>query len=107
MAILTEKKIWRRTSEPTERDKRRQLTPEQQKNVQRAIVFLAVRLGSPEALADALGMTVDATWKARGTARRKSVRLALVVSRAAGVGVDDVLSGAWPASGACPYCGRP
>jgi hypothetical protein len=36
-----------------------------------------------------------------------SASMAFRVARLAGVTVDDVLAGRYPAPGTCPYCGRP
>ena len=43
----------------------------------------------------------------KSTARRAaSPMVAFRVARFAGVGVDDVLTGAFPPPGTCPHCGR-
>lgn len=100
MPILTETQAWRRGSPP----RRGTLTAEQAANVRRAIDALAVSFETPKELASVLGMTLTALWKARSRNRTPSARLALVVAEAAGVPVDDVLTGRWPGD-SCFHCG--
>lgn len=73
-------------------------------NVQRAIRYLRARFGTPEAFAAALGISVEALWKATGPQRPPSRRFAQALAQVAGVAVDALLSGAWPGN-QCPTCG--
>jgi hypothetical protein len=76
------------------------LTPAEQANVRAAARFLRARMGCWANVAKAL--RVD----------KKTVRLAASpttafrIARLAGVGVDAVLTGAYPPPGACPHCGN-
>jgi hypothetical protein len=105
MTILTERKVWRR-DRPINRTKRStDLTTEEQESVRRALRFLRVRFGGWPRLAQA----IDASWatlRDRAYGRTVSGGLALRIARAAGVPLEDVVSGAWPPAGACPHCGR-
>lgn len=75
-----------------------------------ALRVLSARYGSKVALARRIGVHVNnvARWVAsRGhTARAPTAAVALEVARIAGVSVDDVLSGEFPAPNSCPICGR-
>lgn len=106
MSILRSKRTWKNPATEQRKLRKGALTPEQSDNVLRALRFLGKRYRTPAALAAALGVNVEAMWKARAPKRRKSARLALVVARVAGVGVDDVLAGKWPDGCECPHCGR-
>jgi hypothetical protein len=104
MTILTGKRVWRRAlfDRPARPDR---LTEIEQANVRRAVAFLAQRAESPAALAKAMRLSVEASWKARSKTRRPTLRLAFIVARAAGVNIDAVLAGEWPR--VCPTCGQP
>ena len=107
MAILTEKKTWRRELSPeAERIKNLpRLTDQEKANVRRAIHFLRARYGTPSRLAEAMGITEANLEKLRSPSRPQTPRLAVIVARVAGVDVGDVISGAWPSE--CPTCGGP
>lgn len=104
MSILEAKEVWRRRSTRRVRG-RGPLSIDECLNTRKALLFLAARAPSPAELADQLGLTVDALYKARSPRRPPTVRLAALVARAAKVNLEDVLSGAWPGD-ACPMCGR-
>jgi hypothetical protein len=77
-----------------------ELTKEEQANVRAAMRFLRFRCGGWIQLAKALHI-------GRTTAKRaNSAMVAYRVARLAGVGVDDVLVGAFPPAGTCPHCGH-
>lgn len=103
MAILTHPVAWRKPRGPNARP--RDLDDEQLANVKRAVIYLRVQLGTGAKLAKAL--RVPAVTVNRATASRPSISLRTVlrVARLAGVGLDDVLGGAWPGE-RCPHCGR-
>lgn len=81
------------------------LTKEEQAHVRTALRFLGTRLGGWASVAKALrfnegtisnviaGATVPASLASRS-------------ARLAGVTVDDLLAGKYPAPGTCPYCGH-
>jgi hypothetical protein len=106
MAILLARTVWKK---PRSSDKVRHssdLTPEEQVNVKAALHFLNVRLGGPKKLAEAM-KALPATVKYAVSNRGKvSAGIALRTARAAGVPLEDLLSGAWPRAGECPLCGR-
>lgn len=106
MTILTAKQIWRRDPVPAPRPRQRGnwLDPTQRENVRRAVVYLAGRYATLDALAAALGLTRDGVFKARSPRRAQSYRLACLVARCAGVSPESVVSGAWPGD-RCPHCG--
>lgn len=74
--------------------------------MRRAIAALKVRHGSLNALARAIG--VDSTYLNLMFNGRRRVHpgLAIQLAPLAGVTVDDILRGKFPAEGSCPYCGR-
>ncbi len=76
------------------------LTAKEVASVRAAVQFLRARCGGWAQVAKALRMS-------KSTARRAaSPMVAFRVARFAGVGVDDVLTGAFPPPGTCPHCGR-
>jgi hypothetical protein len=82
------------------------MTPEEQEATRVAIRFLAKRFGSFKKLSTSMRAnvaTVELAASKRGTV---SAGIALRVARAAGVPLEDVLAGRFPAKGACPHCGR-
>jgi hypothetical protein len=105
MAILKERKVWRRPRAANRTKRSTDLTPEEQANVRVALRFLRVRLGGWPKLAEAIGASW-ATLRDRAYGRTVSGGLALRVARAAGAPIEDVLSGAWPPAERCPHCGR-
>ena len=106
MAILREVKTWRRERPATETRRSSDLTPEEQANARRAILFLVKRHGTVAVLAQAMGANFGTVKSAVKTRGRVSAGIALRAARAAGVPLEDVLSGRWPVDGECPYCGR-
>lgn len=105
MRTLTERKLWRRHPATDARSRPGVLTPSEQDNVRRALRQLRRRFGSHRDLAEALGTTPKSLENALSRSRKPSIALAFQAARAAGVPLEDLLSGAWPAPGACPMCG--
>ena len=70
------------------------------------LAFLLVRYGGWRALAAAMDMKADTVKYAAHPRGGVSAGAALRTARAAGVPVEDVLSGAFPRPGVCPHCGR-
>lgn len=105
MSILTAKRVWkRRKLRPTLQGGRR-LNPEECEQVRLVLRHLEIEMGSPAVLANALGMSRAALAKARQPSRQKSVSLALLLARVAGVTITDVLTGRWERN-TCPKCGH-
>lgn len=71
-----------------------------------ALAFLRLRHGTWAALSRAMGLKKATVTAATGKRGGVSAGVALRAARAAGVPLEDVLSGAWPKPGACPHCGR-
>ena len=78
------------------------LTKDEQANVRVALRFLHARVGTWKELAKAL--RAHKTGLAMRD-RAISASLAVRVARFANVGVDEVLTGAFPPAGTCPHCG--
>ena len=76
------------------------LTAKEQANVRAAIRFLHARTGRWDVLAKSLRS------HKRTLRIPASASMAVRVARLAGVGVDDVLAGRFPAPGTCPHCGH-
>jgi hypothetical protein len=106
MAVLTERKTWRRDRPANETRRSSDLTPEEQKNVKAALRFLAKRHGTKRILAAAMGAAFATVATAMEPHRAVSAGIAIRAARVAGVLLEDVLAGRWPSAGACPYCGR-
>jgi hypothetical protein len=100
MSILEKRFVWRRA----EKDRKRlphTLSQLQRDNVRRGLASLLMRYGRA-GLAKRMGLTYEGMRK---TLRRAPTRrVAVLVAFVAGVGIDDVVSGAWPS--VCPTCGR-
>ncbi len=107
MAILRERKVWKRPRLPSPTSPSDQLTPEQEKNVRAALAFLRVRVGSWAKLAKVMGLK-EATLEqaANRRTRRPTAGYAVRAAQIARVQVYEILSGRWPRLGACPMCGR-
>lgn len=99
---------WKRPRPPRSASRRPgKLTPEEEACTRGALKFLAVRHGGWKKLAARMGVNVYTLMSACLKKRRAvDPGIALEVARAAGVTIDDVLSGAWPAREACPTCGQ-
>jgi|SRR5579863_4072460 len=105
MGVLREPKTWRRERPKTGTRRSSDLTPEEQANVRRALVFLKTRLGSWPAVAKAMGAEKSTVWRSAHK-RNVSAGLALRAARVAGEPLERLLTGSWPAPGVCPHCGR-
>jgi hypothetical protein len=103
MAILTHPVAWRRERGPNARQP--DLDDVQLVNARAAIRFLRVQRGSARRLAAALRLPYATVTRAVRPTGTMSLRMVLRVARAAGVPIDDVLSGEWPGD-RCPMCGR-
>ena len=93
MAILTDRKTWRRNPEPEHKPLGvNRLTPTERDNVRKAVVYLVGRYPSVDACIAALGLTRDALAKARSRYRKQTYRTACIVARVAGIPVGKVLT---------------
>lgn len=106
MAILRERKTWKKERQPRATDRLDRLTPEEEANVYAAMNVLRIRYGGMDGVAKAMGASKFAVQTAMQKGRRPTAGLALKAARLAGVPVEDVLTGAFPKPGACPMCGR-
>ena len=105
MAILTQRKTWRR-QRTSPAYNTCPLTPEEHANVRRVLGVLRVRLGTLKSVAEELNASISAIRKASMVRSKPTAGLALRVARYVDVPMEDVLSGAYPKPGACPMCGR-
>lgn len=82
------------------------LTKEEQTNVRTALRFLRSRVGAWEPLGKALRIGGDTLARITGGRYAVSASVAVRVARFAGVAIEDVLDGTYPAPGTCPHCGH-
>lgn len=109
MTVLRVKQTWKRekpAKKPGAARPIEQLTPDEQTNVRKALRVLRTRYRTLLATAEALETSYGTIERVSRGRRKPTAGLAIRVARAAGVPVDDVLSGAFPEPGACPMCGR-
>jgi len=83
-----------------------ELSAEESARVKAALAFLRAREGTWRAVAEAMGLKLRTVRYAAERRTGVSAGIALRAARAAGVPVEDVLSGAFPKAGTCPHCGR-
>jgi hypothetical protein len=102
MAVLRERVGWSRPRARRGPD----LSPEEAARVKAALRFLAKRHGTWAALAKAMNVKHVTVRHAVDKNGGVSAGVALRAARAAGVAVEDILSGAFPKPGVCPHCGR-
>jgi transcriptional regulator with XRE-family HTH domain len=108
MAVLTERKVWRRTEAPVyQRRTRRaaQLNERQQANVLEALKVLRVRFGSWASLARAMGILKGAMSRVVTGESRPHAGHAVRAARVAGVSPEDILKGRLFHADMCPMCG--
>lgn len=101
MPVLRERVAWSRPKVPRGPD----LTPEEAKHVKAALAFLRARYGSWPKAAAAMGLKPVSVRYVASKRGGVTAGVALRAARAAGVPVEDILSGAWPKPGTCPHCG--
>jgi hypothetical protein len=105
LGILKERVSWRKPRPSNQPRRSTDLTPEEQDNVRAALRFLAKRHGDMTQLAKAMGAHRETVQRpVRGGV--VTAGIALRAARIAGVPLEDVLVGRFPAAGACPHCGR-
>jgi len=104
MTVLTKRETWEKSRALTTARRSSDLTLQEQQNVKVAIPFLAKRFGTYRKLSEAMGAQ-RATVMLAGHSGVVSAGIALRAARVAGVPVEAILTGEWPPSGMCPYCG--
>jgi hypothetical protein len=104
VAILTQRKTWRRP-EPPRADRGAVLSQQERLHVAAALVFLKRRYGSWADLAVAMDMRETTVAHGATSPRRIGPGVALRVAALAQVPAGEVLAGRWPAPGTCPICG--
>ena len=77
-------------------------TPEEQKRIHAAITNLAVAYGGRDVLASVLGVA----YKYLNGRKNRSYTFAVLLARAAGIPLEQLLSTRPNEVGACPLCGR-
>jgi hypothetical protein len=82
------------------------LTPQEQSHVRAALRFLRTRSGTWATLAQAMRLGESTLANVAGSHKAATPTMAFRVARLAKVGVDDVLTGRFPAPGTCPHCGH-
>ncbi len=104
--VLSAPVRWARPRDPSKTRRSSDLTPDEQANAKAALRVLRARLGGARELAAMLSANLGTLKHALARKGRPSAGLAVRAARLAGVPVEDVLSGAWPAPGSCPHCGH-
>jgi hypothetical protein len=102
MAVLRERIAWSRPKKPRGPD----LSSDELEHAKVALAFMLKRFGTWRAVADAMGLKKATVMLAASKRGRVTAGVALRAARAAGVSVEDLLSGAFPKPGVCPHCGR-
>ena len=107
MTILRTRTVWARPKSlaPRRGFSPEDFTPEEQANIKRALRSLKRRLGTWRDVASALGVTYRRVRVASFKNTKPSLAIAFRLARVVGVGLGEILSGAWPAPGTCPMCG--
>lgn len=108
MTILRERTVWRRVrTRARNTDRLDLLTPAEEAHVRAALRVLRRRHRTWRVIAMAMRVPIKTLERiVSGRDRRVPAGLAIRTARLAGVPVDDVLSGRFPPTGACPTCGR-
>ncbi len=78
----------------------------EQAHVRAALHFLHLRARTWAPLGKALGFDQVSLSNIANGHRAVTAKVVLRIARFAGVGLDDVLSGRFPAPGTCPHCGH-
>lgn len=106
MAVLAERKVWRREREAKSTARLNRLASNEEENVLAALRLLRARRGSWALVARAMGVTKRQLSAYRNGELRPSAGLAVRVARIASVSVDDVLSGEFATPQRCAACGQ-
>ena len=106
MAILREREVRSRPVSRRSLELPNRLSPDEEKHVRAALRVLQVRFGGWAPVAAAMGVRANVLLRCVSRNGRPSAGLAVRTARLAKATIEDVLSGAWPAPGSCPMCGR-
>jgi len=107
MAVLTERRVWRRELKPAPpTSPANRLTAEQQRNVMAALRVLYVRYGNWRAVGKAMGLSNPVIARIGKGTDKPSAGIALRAAALAGVSGEDVLSGTFGKPECCPMCGK-
>jgi hypothetical protein len=101
--------VWRRVNLDGTTPKRRTMTalrPHEEENVRAAVRLLRGRLRTWRAVSTAIGVPMKTMERVMNGERRVQDRWAILLARALGIPLDDVINGRLPLPGACPMCGR-
>jgi hypothetical protein len=82
------------------------LEADEETNVRTALKFLRTRCGGWRPLSKVLRFDYRTLSKVASGEDSASASMAVRIAKLAKVGVDDVLTGRYPAPGACPHCGH-
>ncbi len=82
------------------------LTKDEQEHVRGALHFLHAKCGTWKLVAHLLRFKHTTLAHVGSGEKSVSASLAVRIAHAAGIGVDDVLAGKFPAPGTCPRCGH-
>ena len=83
------------------------LSTAEQTNIRTALRFVHARCGTWDQTAKLLRFKGTTLSAIAGGHKGVTATMALRIARVAKVGVDDVLTGRFPAPGSCPHCGQP
>lgn len=86
--------------------RRADFTAAEQTNIRTALKFTRSRCGTWATAGKLLGFKATTLAAVAGGHKAVSATLAVRIAKAAKVGVDDVLTGRFPAPGTCPHCGH-
>jgi len=81
-------------------------TPAEQANVRTALKFLRTRFGTWDVAAKMLRFRASSLANMAAGRTPVGPTLAVRIAKFAKIGVDDVLTGRFPAPGTCPMCGQ-
>ncbi len=105
-APIRERWTWRRET-PRPRRLANSLPEDQQQNVRRALRHLQNVFGTLKALAQAMGVPYQSVRHAMVERRNPTAALAFRAALAAGVPMEDIVTGSWPSRITfCTTCGR-
>lgn len=82
-------------------------TDREQAHVRAALNFIRARSGTWDVTAKALRFAAVSLRNVAAGRKPATPALAVRIAKLANVGVDEVLTGRFPAPGTCPHCGRP
>lgn len=109
MAVLTERKVWRRPARELPVRKRQdpsRLKDHEVAYVRAALGVMKLRYGSWRRLAEAMQVGRMRVNRVASGSRLPDVAFATRLARVAGVPAEDIIRGRFVREGACPMCGQ-